>query len=107
LIYKIRLVPLGWYKKSGYFKFPTAKEHLTELVRWSELALLMFWVRLSVEANFQAVVKKIHSSVPCQSTSLRPGPSRGSSHMGYGAAVYGGLGFGGFLDLGEKVFFLI
>jgi len=22
LIYEIRLVPLGWYKKCGYFKFP-------------------------------------------------------------------------------------
>jgi hypothetical protein len=23
LIYEIRLVPLGWYKTCGYFKFPT------------------------------------------------------------------------------------
>jgi hypothetical protein len=37
------------------------------------------------------------SSVPRQSTCLRPGLGRGRSHMGYGAAVYGwGRGSGVF-----------
>jgi hypothetical protein len=35
------------------------------------------------------VIKQIPSPVPRQSTGLRPGPGRGRSHMGYGAAVYG------------------
>jgi hypothetical protein len=35
-----------------------------------------------------------------QSTSLRPGPGCGHSHMGYGATVYGWS----MLDLNEKVF---
>jgi hypothetical protein len=39
-------------------------------------------------SEFQAVVKKIPSSVPCQSTGLTPGPGRGR--------------FGGFLDLCER-----
>jgi hypothetical protein len=54
-------------------------------------------------SEFQTVFKKIPSSVPRQSSS-----GRGRSHMGFDAAVYGvGQGFGGFLDLCEKVFFLI
>jgi hypothetical protein len=54
------------------------------------------------------VVKKIPSLVPRQSTGLKLGPGRGHSHMGFDAAVYGwGRGSGGFLDLCEKVFFLI
>jgi hypothetical protein len=46
------------------------------------------WVRLPVGANFQAMVKKIPSSVPRQSTGLRLSPGRGRSHMGFDAAVY-------------------
>jgi hypothetical protein len=42
---------------------------------------------ISRESEFQAGVKKISLAVPCQSTSLRPGLSRG--RMGYGATVYG------------------
>jgi hypothetical protein len=54
------------------------------------------------------VVKTIPSSVPRQSTGLRLSPGHGRSHMGFDAAVYGwGRGSGGFLDLCEKVFFLI
>jgi hypothetical protein len=56
-------------------------------------------------SEFQAVVKKIPSFVPRQSTGLRLSPGRGRSHMGFDAAVYG---WGrGFLDLREKVFFLL
>jgi hypothetical protein len=39
-------------------------------------------------SEFQVVVKKILSSVPRQSTSLRLSPDRGRSHMGFDAAVY-------------------
>jgi hypothetical protein len=56
-----------------------------------------------VGANFRLRLKKIPSSVTCQSLGLRPGAGRGRSHVGYGAAVYG-LDKG-FLDLRE-VFFL-
>ena len=38
-------------------------------------------------SEFQAVVKKIPSSVPCQSIGLRTGPGRWSSHTGYGTAM--------------------
>jgi hypothetical protein len=58
--------------------------------------------------EFQVVVKKIHSSVPRQSTGLRLSPGRGRSHMGFDAAVYEwDRGSGGFLDLCENVSFLI
>jgi hypothetical protein len=57
-------------------------------VGWRNSAALLR-VRLAVEANFRLMLKKFSSSVPCQSTGLRPGPGRGSSHMGYGAVVYG------------------
>ena len=61
-----------------------------------------------MQANFQAKVKKIPSSVPCQSTGLRPGPGRWSFSHGLRChCVWVGQGFGGFLDLREKVFFLI
>jgi hypothetical protein len=47
-------------------------------------------------SEFQAMVKKIPSSVPLQSTCLKLRPSRGRSHMCFDAAVYGwgrGSGF--------------
>jgi hypothetical protein len=40
-------------------------------------------------SEYQAGVKKNPWSVPQQNINLKPGPSRGRSHMGYGAAVYG------------------
>jgi hypothetical protein len=59
-------------------------------------------------SEFQAVVKKNHPFVPCQSTGLRPDPSRGCfSHGLQCRCVWVGQEFKGFLDLREKVFFLI
>jgi hypothetical protein len=49
---------------------------------------LRSWVRLPMEANFRLWTKK-PLVVPRQSKGLKPGPSRGRSHMGYDAAVYG------------------
>jgi hypothetical protein len=62
-----------------------------------QVALLKSWVRLPMGVNFQAVVKKIPSFVPHQSTGLRPCLGCGRFHMGCGAAVYGwGRGSGVF-----------
>jgi hypothetical protein len=48
-------------------------------------------------SEFQAVVKKIPSFVPRQSTGLRLSPGHDRSHMGFDAAVYGwGRGSGVF-----------
>ena len=74
----------------------SAKGPVAELVR-----------QLPVRANFQAGVKKIPSFVSRQSIGLRPSPGRGCSHMDYSAAMWVGQGFRGFLDLHEKVFFLM
>ena len=67
---------LSWQSK---LKATYTKRPLGELVRWPEYP---------IGGNFQARVKKIPSPVLRQSTGLRPGPSRGCSHIGYGAGVY-------------------
>jgi hypothetical protein len=56
-------------------------------------------------SEFQAVLKKIPSSVPRQSTDLRLSPGRGRSHMGFDAAVYGwGRGSGVFSTCVRRFF---
>jgi hypothetical protein len=70
------------------------------------VALLRFRVRFPVGADFRLGLKKISSSVPCQSTYLRPGPSRGHSHVLRCRCVWVGQGFGVFLHPYENVFFL-
>ena len=84
-------------------KFCPAKGRLVQAVRWpgGTPQVLSSTPRGS---EFLAEVKKIPSSVPmCQSAVMaRPG-----SHRATDTAVLGwGRGFGGFLDLCEKTFFL-
>jgi hypothetical protein len=58
------------------------KGPLAELVRWSESQVMG---STPCGSEFQTVVKKILSSVTCQSTGLVPV----ISHVGYGVVVYG------------------
>jgi hypothetical protein len=76
-------------KRKVWRKFwEDAKGPLAQLVRETKRHSLGLGFDLPVGANFQAKVKRIPSSVPCQNTGL-------------------GQGFGVFLDLREKVFFLM
>jgi hypothetical protein len=100
--YPSRVSPMQWE-----ISFPTTMIKNENLI--SNFLLVLLWLQIlvcnmlsfrkevSLGANFRLGLKKIPSSVPCQSTGLR---------SGYGLwchCVWVGQGFGDFLDLCEKI----